>query len=100
MPNLTGWHSIALAVWVGKIVLCSVKLAKISFTSRSYSFYFQSSNFGEILKCVVEPGNKHSHYAIKRETIGHLPETLVKILNPEMAREEIPLKENGNSAEE
>ena len=71
-----------------------MKLSKISFTSIGYHFYFKSLNFGEILKCVLEPGNKHSHNAIKVlstkwETIGHVPETLAKILAPEMAKEAI-----------
>ena len=51
-------------------------------------------NFGEILKCVLEPGNKHSRNAkkvlsAKVETIGHVPETLAKILAPEMVKETI-----------
>ena len=73
---------------------CSVKLAKISSTIKGYYFYFKSSNFGEILKCVLEPGNKDSRNAIKvlstkEETTGHAPETLPKILAQEMAKETI-----------
>ena len=76
------------------MVSCSVKLAKISSTIKGYHFYFKSSKFGEILKCVLEPGNKHSRNAIKvlstkGETIGHVPETLAKVLAPEMAKETI-----------
>ena len=73
---------------------CSVKLAKISTTIKGYHFYFKSWNFREILKCVLEPGNKHSGNAIKvlstkGETIVHIPETLTKILAPEMTKETI-----------
>ena len=61
---------------------------------KGYRFYFKSSNFGEILKCVLEPGNKHSSNArkvlsTKGERIGHVPETLAKIIAPEMAKEMI-----------
>ena len=87
-----------------------VKLAKINSTIKGYHFYFKSSNFGEILKCVLEQGNKYIRNAIKvlstkGETTGHVPETLAKILTPEMARrycywklklldhQEMPLKE-------
>ena len=71
---------------------CWVKLAKISSTIKSNRFYSKSTNFGEILKSVLEPCNKHSRNAIKvlltkRESIGHVPETLSKILAPEMAKE-------------
>ena len=72
---------------------CSVKLAKISSTLSS-TLYFKFSNFEEILKCVLEPGNKHSRNATKvlptkGETIGHVPETLAKIIAPEMTKETI-----------
>ena len=76
-----------------KMTSCSVKLANISATIKGYHFYFKSSNFGEILKCVLGPGNKHSRNAIvlstKKETTGHVPETLAKILVPEMAKDTV-----------
>ena len=117
MLNLTWWHSIALALSVKKMVSCLVKLAKVSCTIKSYHFCFKSLNFGEILKCLLEPGNKHTLNAIKalstkEKTIGPVPEMLSKILAPEMAKETIlslelkktgsprdALKENGYSAE-
>ena len=76
------------------IALCSVKLAKTDSTIKGYHFYFKSSNFGEILKRVLEPGNIHSRNAIKvfstkEETIELSPETLTKTLAPEMAKETI-----------
>ena len=76
------------------MALCSVKLAKRSSTIKGYHFYFKSSNFAEILKCVLEPVIKHSRNAIKvlsrkGETIGHVPEILAKILFTEMAKETI-----------
>ena len=37
-----------------------VKLAKISSAVKDYHFHFKSSNFGETLKCIHEPGNKYS----------------------------------------
>ena len=88
--NLTRWHSIALDLLVEKMAPYLVKLAKISSTIKGYHF-FKSSNFGEILKCVLELGNKHSRSAInvlstKGKTIWHVPETLTKILAPEMAK--------------
>ena len=69
-----------------------MKLAKTDSTIKGYHFYFKSSNFGEILKCVLEPGNIHSRNAIKvfstkEETIELAPETLAKIIAPEMAKE-------------
>ena len=69
-------------------------LSEISSTIKGYHFYFKSLNFGEILKCVLEPGNKHTcnvtkMLSTKGEMIGHVPETLVKILAPEMAKETI-----------
>ena len=76
------------------MISCSVKLAKINSTIKGYHFYFKSSNFGEILKCVLEPANKHSRNTIrvlstKRETIGHVPEILAKILALEKTKETI-----------
>ena len=77
-----------------KMALCSVKLAKISSIVKGYHFYFKSSIFGKILKCVFVPGNKHRRNAInvlstKWETIRNVPETLSKILAAEMAKETI-----------
>ena len=59
---------------------------------KGYHFYFNSSNFREILECVLELGNKHSRNAMtvlstKGKTIGHVPEALAKILTPEMVKE-------------
>ena len=76
------------------MALRSVKLAKRSSTIKGYRFYFKYSNSGKVLKCVLDPGNKHSHNAIKvlstkGETTGHVPETLAKIFAPEMAKETI-----------
>ena len=74
-----------------KMVSCLVKLVKTRSTVKGYHFYFKFSNFGEILKCVVEPGSKHSRSSIKvlsteGGTIGPVPETLIKILAPEVAK--------------
>ena len=43
--NLTWSHSIALALRVKKMALCSVKLAKISSVIKDYPFYFKFLNF-------------------------------------------------------
>ena len=92
MFNLTWWHSFAFPLWVERKASCLVKLANISSTIKGYHFYFNSSNFREILECVLELGNKHSRNAItvlstKGKTIRHVPEALAKILTPEMAKE-------------
>ena len=92
MFNLTWWHSFAFPLWVERKASCLVKLANISSTIKGYHFYFNSSNFREILECVLELGNKHSRNAMtvlstKGKTIGHVPEALAKILTLEMAKE-------------
>ena len=94
MFDLTWWYSLALAHWVEKMASCSVELAKISSTIRVYHLHCKSTNFAEILKCFLESGNKHSSDAVKvlstkEETVRHVPETLAKILAPEMAKETI-----------
>ena len=86
-------------------------------TIKGCHFCFKSSNFGEILQCVFEPGNNHSRNAIKvlstkGETIGHVPEWLKYLIQKWIKKrcshwklklldhQEMPLKENGCSVEE
>lgn len=75
------------------MALSSIKLAKINSTIKGYHVYRNCCEPGDILTCTLEPENKHSRNPIKvstqEETVGHVPETLAKVLAPELARETI-----------